>query len=273
MVRQSVRLAHAHDYLPTLDLELTEGRNFSRKLRSDSSAFILNEAGVRKLGLSDPTGARLRWGRYVGNVVGVVKDFHFASLHSRIQPLIIPLRPEQANYLLVRVAPNKITEVLPFLKTKMKSLGPNQPFFYSFLGADFDRLYLAEDKLFDIFGYFTGIAIFIACLGLLGLASIAAEQRTKEIGVRKVLGASVSNIVILMSGEFTRWVGLANLVAWPIAYLVLDNWLQKFAYRIDIGWWVFFAAGASALIIALLTVSTQAIRAALANPVDSLRYE
>jgi len=262
-----------HDYLSTLDLELTEGRNFSRELRSDSSAFILNEAGVRELGLSDPTGARLRWGRYVGNVVGVIKDFHFASLHSRIQPLIIPLRPDQANYLLVRVAPNKITEVLPFLKTKTKSLVPNQPFFYSFLGADFDRLYLAEDKLFDIFGHFTGIAIFIACLGLLGLASIAAEQRTKEIGVRKVLGASIQGVVWLLSKDFLKVVVLAFLISAPIAFFVTRQWLQNFAYRIEIGFETFLIAGLLALVIAWFTVLFHAMRAAFANPVEALRYE
>ncbi len=262
-----------YDYLPTLGIELADGRNFSREFRSDSSAFILNEAGVRALGLSDPTSARLRWGRYVGNVVGVVRDFHFASLHSEIEPLVIPLRPNQANHLLVRVAPNQMTEVLWYLRSKLDSIVPDQPFFYSFLGADFDSLYLAEDQLFNIFGYFTGIAIVIACLGLLGLASFAAEQRTKEIGVRKVLGASIQGIVLLLTKDLLKLVTLAFVISAPVAYFVMNLWLEDFAYRIEIGWWIFALAGGLTLVIALLTVSTQAIRAALANPVESLRYE
>jgi putative ABC transport system permease protein len=262
-----------HDYLPTLGIELAQGRNFSRELRSDSSALILNEAGVRELGLSDPIGTRLRWQRYVGNVVGVVHDFHFASLHNQIQPLIIPLRPNQANHLLVRVAPHKIAEVLPFLRSTLDKIVPNQPFFYSLLGADFDRLYLAEDKLFDIFGYFTGIAIFVACLGLLGLASFAAEQRTKEIGVRKVLGASIRGVVILLSKDFSKLVALAFLISTPIAFLATRQWLQDFAYRVEIGIGTFLMAGVLALLIAWLTVFFHALKAALSNPVESLRYE
>ena len=159
------------------------------------------------------------------------------------------------------------------VKTKTESLVPNQPFFYSFLGADFDRLYLAEDKLFDIFGYFTGIAIFIACLGLLGLASIAAEQRTKEIGVRKVLGASIEGVVWLLSKDFLKVVVLAFLISAPIAYFATRQWLQNFAYRIEIGFETFLIAGLLALVIAWFTVLFHALRAALANPIDSLRFE
>jgi len=261
------------DYLPTLGVKVAQGRNFSDQFAADSMAFILNEAAVRELHLDEPLGAVLRWNNYVGPVVGVTENFHFASLHQAIEPLILPHRPAQTSQLLVRVQPEKINEALASIRAALDRLVPNQLFLYSFLDDDFNQLYRGEDKLSRIFRYFTGIAILVAGLGLFGLAAFTTEQRTKEIGIRKVLGASAAGIVALLSKEFVKLVLLANLIAWPIAYFVMNDWLQDFAYRIQIGWWVFALAGGLALVIALLTVSAQAIKAALANPVEALRYE
>lgn len=209
----------------------------------------------------------------VGTVIGVVEDFHFQSLHRSIEPLLLHVLPEDFNAMLVKVSANNLPATVDFLEEKWRSFDPAHSFEFTFLNQDFDQLYRSEEKMQSIVGLFTFLAVFIACLGLLGLASYSAERRTREIGVRKVLGASVWGIVGLLSREFMILVLLANLIAWPLAYLFMSAWLQDFAYRIDIGWWVFALAGGLAVVIALLTVSIQAIRAALANPVESLRYE
>ena len=261
------------DYLPALGIKLVQGRNFSNAFASDSMAFILNEAAVRELDLQEPVGAVLRWNNYAGAVVGVTENFHFASLHHKIDPLIIPHRPYQTDQLFVRVQSGQISAALAAIRAELDRITPNQLFQYSFLSEDFNQLYRGEDKLGVVFRYFTGIAILIACLGLFGLAAFAAEQRTKEIGIRKVLGASSSGIVSLLSKDFIKLVLVANLMAWPLAWFAMSKWLEDFAYRIEIGWWVFALAGGLALLIAVLTVSTQALKAALANPVEALRYE
>ncbi len=261
------------DYLPALGVKLAQGRNFSNAFAADSMAFILNEAAVRELDLQEPVGAVLRWNNYVGAVVGVTENFHFASLHHKIDPLIIPHRPRQTDQLFVRVQPGQISAALAAIRAELDRLAPHQLFQYSFLSDDFNQLYRGEDKLGEVVRYFTGIAIVVACLGLFGLAAFAAEQRTKEIGIRKVLGASITGVVALLSRDYLRLVALANVVAWPAAYFAMNKWLEDFAYRIEIGWWVFAMAGVLALLIALLTVSMQAIKAALANPVEALRYE
>jgi putative ABC transport system permease protein len=262
-----------HDFLPTFGIELVSGRNFSRDFPSDvKGAYILNESAVKEIGWDSPLGKQLKIVEK-GTVVGVVKDFHFKSLHQQIEPLALYLCPEYFEYLSVRIRPGVIPQTLAFLKDKWQELVPNQLFQYSFLDEDFDRLYKAEMRLEKIFGIVTSLAVFIACLGLFGLAAFTAEQRTKEIGVRKVLGASVTGIFILLSKEFTRWVLVANVIAWPLAYYAMSRWLQNFAYRTSIELWIFLLAAAVAFVVALLTVSYQAVRAALANPVESLRYE
>jgi putative ABC transport system permease protein len=210
-----------------------------------------------------------------GRVIGVVRDFHFKSLHQKIEPLVIHLSYSADAFInfVVRLRPLDMPATLAFLEQKWREVYPQHPFEYSFLDEDFDHLYRAEKLRGKIFGAFAGLAIFIACLGLSGLAAFSAEQRTKEIGIRKVLGAAESHIVFLLSREFILLVLLANLVAWPIAYWTMRNWLQDFAYRTPLQWELFLAGGALALIISLLTVSFQAIKAALANPVEALRYE
>ncbi|UCE07953.1 MAG: hypothetical protein JSW07_07955 [bacterium] len=209
----------------------------------------------------------------VFTIIGVMKDFHFESLHKTIKPMLLRLSTHNYEHICVRIRPENMKATLNFLKDKRQAFESSYPYRYFFLDQDFGRLYQKEERQGRIFVTFTILAIFIACLGLFCLASFSAEQRTKEIGVRKVLGASVPNIVTMLTQDFTKWVLLANLIAWPIAYIAMNKWLQNFAYRIEMSWWIFVLAGVTALFIALLTVSWQAIRAATANPVEALRYE
>jgi len=263
------------NFLPTLAIMLSAGRNFSREFATDTSAVILNEAAAKLFGWNEPLGQPLTQpgdSLWRANVIGVVKDFHFESLHKQIQPLVILHQPFY-QYLSIRVRSENIAATVQAVETLWQEFAPQQPFEFSFLDQDFDAQYRAEQRTGKIFGLFAALAIFIACLGQFGLASYTIQKRTKEIGVRKVLGASVINIAGLLSKDFVKLVLAANLVAWPIAYFAMNKWLQDFAYRINIGWWVFALAGGSALLIALLTVSTQALKAALANPVEALRYE
>jgi putative ABC transport system permease protein len=210
-----------------------------------------------------------------GRVIGVVKDFHSKSLHQRIEPLVIQIAPDSEAFLqlVTRIAPGNIERALDDIREAWEQVYPNDPFVYSFLDQDFDSLYRSERLRGRIFLTFSALAVLIACLGLLGLASFTAEQKTKEIGIRKVLGASEVSIVRLLSMEFIRLVLLAGLIAWPLAYLVMHNWLGNFAYRIKMPLVIFLLAGVLAVIIALATVSIQAVRASLADPVDSLRTE
>ncbi|MCK4416897.1 MAG: ABC transporter permease, partial [Candidatus Latescibacteria bacterium] len=242
----------------------------------EAEAYILNEAIVRELGwdAASAIGKEFRvGGRGKGRVIGVVRDFHFQSLHQKIEPLVLRIEPEWFSMVAIKISPGDISGTLDFMKQKWEMVSPAYPFIYHFLDTDFDRLYKADERLSRILGYFTLLAIVIACLGLFGLTSFATEQRTKEIGIRKILGASISGIVLLLSKEFTKLVIVSNLIAWPVAYWAMNRWLQDFAYRIHIGVGTFLLAGVLALVIALLTVSFQAIKAALANPVEALRYE
>ncbi len=269
-----------HDYLETMEIKLTAGRDFSREFSTDASAgFILNETAVKALGWDEPLGKNITWeeggpnGTKEGRIIGVIEDYHYQSLHKKIEPLVLHIQANRFSTIAVRIQMENISETLAFLEDTWRKFDPDGAFDYSFLDEDLTNKYESEIKLSKIFSYFSSLAIFIASLGLFGLASFTAEQRTKEVGIRKVLGATVANVVTLLSKDFVKLVLLANLIAWPIAWYVMNRWLQDFAYRIDIDWWVFALAGGLALVIALLTVSTQAVRAALANPVESLRYE
>ena len=266
------------DLLETLNLELVDGRFFSRDFATDSTAIVLNEAAVKELGWTEAVGKRLVSPSFSGGesqfitVVGVVKDFHFESLRQAIGPLGMFIG-RNLNYLTVRIEPGDVTGTLAAFEAQWKTFAPEQPFTYSFLDRDVDALYQADQRTGSLFGTFALLAIMIACLGLFGLAAFTAEQRTKEIGVRKVLGASVGGIVLLLSKEFTKLVALAFVVAAPLAYFATNRWLQDFAFQADFSWWIFVLAGLAALAIAWLTVSYQSIRAALTNPVEALRYE
>jgi putative ABC transport system permease protein len=268
-----------YDFLETLGVEIKEGRNFSKDFETDiSEAFILNEAAVERIGWDQPIGKKLEWhaGRdrsKKGTVIGIIKDFHYESLNRKIEPLVLHIWPPSFQYCLIRIRPGDIQGTLDFIQQRWKELAPDFPFIYSFLDEDFGRLYKSEQKLSRIFACFSAFSIFVACLGLFGLALFAAEQRTKEIGIRKVLGASAARIALLLSREFTKWVLLANVIAWPVAYFAMSRWLQNFAYRINFGIGIFLLSALIAFVVALATVSYQAIKAALANPVEALRYE
>ncbi len=265
-----------HDFIETYGLELVSGRNFSREFPTDiENAVILNETAVRKLGWDDPIGKRFsEEDSGVGaKVIGVVKDFHYESILYEIAPMVLTLRPFQFYYISAKIRLEDVSQVLAFLEAKWKEFAPEYPFEYVFVDEEFDRYYNFERRQGQLFTYCSILAIFISCMGIFGLASFTAEKRTKEIGIRKVLGASVSGIVILLSKEFVKWVLVANIIGWPVAYFVMKRWLQSFAYRVNIGIWMFAFSAFLVLIIALLTVSYQSIKTALANPIDSLRYE
>ena len=262
-----------------MGIEIVAGRNFSADLKTDASqSVIINETAAKKFGWDNSIGKSIQelsmsqqLKKYT--VIGVVKDFHMESLHKQIAPLFIGYTTHIYNSLSVRISPENIPATISFLRNKMEEIDPYRPFAYAFLDDSFDAQYRAEERLTRVFSYFALLAIFIACLGLFGLASFTAEQRSKEIGIRKVLGASVAGIVVLLSKEFTKWVLVANAIAWPIAYFSLHKWLEGFAYRTNLTLTAFIVSMAISLVIALLTVSYQAVRTAIANPVDSLRYE
>ena len=272
----------SYDFPEALQLELVAGRTFSRDYATDATeAILINEAAARLMGLTPETAVGKHLAE-IGNpeegdipftIVGVVKDFHFQSLHEPIKPLAMSLMPDALRNIVVRIRPEQITETLAVLQRHWETYEPGHPYRYTFLDADFGRVYEKDRQLGRIFGVFAGLAVLIACLGLFGLASFIAQQRTKEIGVRKVLGASVAGIVVLLSKEFIRLVLIAFAVAAPLAYFAMNRWLDDFAYRVDIAWPIFLMAGLTALGVAVLTVSYQSIKAALTNPVKALRYE
>jgi hypothetical protein len=260
-------------FAETMRLEVVAGRDFGESRPADSLAFLVNEAAAKAMGLEEPVGTPLAFWGQEAPIVGVVKDFHFRSMHTAIEPLVIRLEPGWAGQLLVRAAPGQAQAAVARLEAVHAQFAPEAPFDYAFLDARFDAMYRSEQVVSQIAYVFAGVAVFIACLGLFGLAASAAEQRTKEIGIRKALGASVASLFALFSSDFLKLVALAFVVATPVAYLVAERWLAGFAYRIDLGPGVFLAAGALALAVALATVSVQALRTARADPVAALRSE
>ena len=263
-----------YDFIDTMGMEIIAGRNFSEEYATDPNAYILNETAVSLLGLTNPVDSRITDNDRIYTVVGVMKDFHFKSLHHEISPVVYIGNPgDRAGFLSVRIQPENISVTLSFLEQKWEEFTGGQPFNYSFLDDDLADQYDAEQNTKQISAIFSALAVLIGCLGLFGLAAFMAEQRTKEIGIRKVLGASVSNIAILMVKDYIKLVGFAFLIGSPVAYFLMIRWIQNFAYATDVRLDSFLLAGALALGIALLTVSFQAIKAGIAEPVDSLRYE
>ncbi len=266
-----------HDFMKTFGIELVQGREFSRDYPSDiKSAYILNEAAAKSFGWDNAIGKQFMVERAdlsMGKVVGVMKNFHFDSLHHTIQPLALVLDPEGGRYFSLKISPKGMSSTLSSVEKRFKEFAPHVPFEFDFLDSEVDELYREEQRLGKIINYLSVLAIFIACLGLLGLASFAIVQRTKEIGIRKALGASILNILTLLSKDFARLVGIANIIAWPIAYYAMSRWLQNFAFRSSLAIWIFILAAAIAFFIALFTISFQSIKAAVTNPVDALRYE
>jgi putative ABC transport system permease protein len=269
-----------NDYLKTLDIELKEGRSFSKEFPSDTAdAIILNETAVKQLGVPEPVlGQQIVWDEsddtvIYAKVVGVVKDFHFTSLKNEIKPFAFVTDNNRQWYLTVKLNGADMQKTIQQIQSVWEKQVKSRPFQYFFLDETYGKLYKAEQNFKTIFFYITAVAIFIACLGLFGLSAFTIAQRTKEIGIRKVLGASVSGIVRMLSGDFIKLVFIAAIIALPIAWWVMHQWLLDFVYRVNIGWWVFVTAIALSLLIALATISFQAIKAAISNPVKSLRTE
>ena len=269
------------NYIPTLDMHIIKGRNFSKDFQTDSTGIIINEAAAKLLGFKDPLNKTLYYLNDTKNgkknitayhIVGVVKDFNFSSLRKVVTPLAL-MDHRQKGSIAFKINTGNTQGLIAQIESKWKTMASGQPFNYSFMNDDFNNIYKSDQQTGKIFISFAILAIFIACLGLFGLVSYAAEQRTKEIGIRKVLGTTVSNIAGMLSKDFLKLIIIAAFIAFPVAWWAMHSWLQHFAYRISITWWVFVIAGGMALIIALLTISFQAIKAAIANPVKSLRTE
>lgn len=262
-----------YGFAETMQIKLREGRFFSKAYRTDSMKVLLNEEAVRLMGLRQPLGEKIKLEGASMEVIGVVKDFHFAPLHMPMQPLIMMLNPADSYFAFFRMPVGQTATALASLKQLQKKYNPAYPLEYHFLNEDFERSYRSEVIIIHLAYYFAAIAIIISCMGLFGLALFTAEQRTREIGIRKVLGASVSGIVVMLSKDFLKLVLLANLIAWPLGWYLMQVWLQGYAYRVEVGWWIFALAGAATFFIALVTVSFLAVRAAIASPVRSLRSE
>jgi putative ABC transport system permease protein len=265
------------NFLPAYGINIVAGRNFYRDNTLDTNSFLINEAAVKALGLKsneEAIGKQFQYGERKGVLAGVFNDFHFESLHQRILPIVLFQSPSTFGYgnISVKIAGN-IPAALQQIEATWKRFLPEIPYQYNFLDESYAKLYDSEHRQGSIFTIFSCIAIFIACLGLFGLSAFTITQRVKEIGIRKVLGASISSIVQLISKDFLLLVLIAAIIAFPVAWYAMNNWLQEFAYRIDIAWWVFIIAAMVALAIAFATISIQAIKAALSNPVKSLRTE
>jgi putative ABC transport system permease protein len=270
-----------YDFFKTMEMEIVDGRAFSKMFPADSTeSVIINQSTAKLMGFKNPLGKMVYFGhpafpenkRWV-KIIGVVKDFHFLSLHSPMGPFIFRMyRPWEIN-IFVRIKPDNVKQTIAGIQTVTKNFAPEYPFEYEFLDDSYNRLYLMENKISDLFNIFAALAIIISCLGLFGLAAYTVERRTKEIGIRKVFGATIPEIIILLSKEFSKWIIIANIISWPLAYYIMNNWLKDFTYRINIGVGVFLLSGAIALLIALITVGAHTIKAATSNPVDALRYE
>jgi len=270
-------------FISSYEMTLLQGRGFTANMRDwEDNAVILNESAAKRIGWDEPIGKRLRynidyrsrdWGG--ATVVGIIKDYHFLSLHHTIGPIMLRLLPKDISgfRLSLKISTQDVPGTLAFIEKQYENIFPNRLFEYSFLDEDFEQMYLEEKKAGQVILHLAVIAIFIACLGLFGLSSYTTKQRTKEIGIRRVFGASVSRITLYLTKDFMMLVVLANLLAWPAAYYAMLEWLKNFPYRVGISWLVFIAAGLVAMIIAIVTVGLQSVRAARANPADSLRYE
>ncbi len=263
----------SYDLLKTLDINIKEGRTFSKKFGSDSTAIIFNETAIKAMGFKNPVGKTINlWGEN-RQIIGVVKDFNFETLHENIKPLFFILRPDRTMKILVKIQAGNQRETINNIKNFYSKFNPGYVFNYKFLDKDYQALYESEERVSALSKYFAGIAILISCLGLLGLAAFTAQRRIKEIGIRKVLGSGEFAIVYLLSKDFSKLVLISIVIALPLSYLLIKNWLDSFAYRINLSPWYFLSAGIITLLIAWLTVGTQALKAARVNPSQCLRDE
>jgi putative ABC transport system permease protein len=273
-------VATDYDFVPAFGINMAAGRNFSRTFALDTSNFILNEAAVRVIGWKSPQDAVGRvfgYGSTKGRIIGVMKDFHFESMHQLIVPMVflLPSKSQSGffNHISIKLSGASMPRTLSYIETVWKRFLPEIPFQYNFLDEKFDQLYKAEQKQGALFMIFASIAIFIACMGLFGLSAFAISQRIKEIGIRKVLGAGATQIVAMIAKDFLILVGIASVIAFPVSWLAMHRWLGDFAYRTSIGWWIFLLAGSLAALVAFVTISFQAFKAAFTNPAKSLRTE
>jgi predicted permease len=264
-----------YDYFETFDMNIIQGRSFSEEYATDKENYVLNEEAAKITELKSPVGKMFSCWEDEGKIIGIVRNFHSRSLHSEIEPVIFTLsqRHGSHSYIFVKIRPDDVPGTMALLEKKAAEFAPNNLFIYRFLDDAFDSQYRGDQRRGEIYKYFTFLAILISCLGLFGMASFTAEQRTKEIGIRKVLGASITNIMVMISKDFLLLVLVSNVIAWPIAYFLMERLLNNYAYRTNIALWIFLASGLMAVFVALLTVCTKIVRAAYANPVDSLRYE
>ncbi len=268
-----------YDYMDHFEVKLVAGRNFSEEFTSDfPNAMIINEKMVKNLGFKNAQDAigksyNISLNDFKPEIIGVVKDFNSSSLHNEITAQVFMSNPGWFKEFIVKANAANISTTISKLSGIWTKFFPQYPFEYSFLDASIDKMYQSEERYSQVISTFSIVALFIACLGLLGLASFVAEQRKKEIGIRKVHGASIKSIVQNVAGEFAILVIISNLIAWPLAYYFMNKWLQDFAYRIDLSWWIFFVSGVITLVIAVLAVGYQSVKAAVANPVESLKNE
>ena len=262
-----------HDFIKTFNLKLKQGRDFSSAIITDKKNYIINDIAAQKMNLSNPMNNRLSFWGNEGSIIGVVSDYYYDGISNPLEPLIISIAPENCNNGYVRIKKGMVTQALENLEHVYKKFEPDYPFEYTFLDEEYEQMYKSELLMGTLANGFTLLAIIISCFGLYGIASFATSLRTKEVGIRKVLGSSVTALLHLLTKEYVVLVIVANLFAWPVSWYAMNQWLQNFAYRIDLTIWPFLLAGLSALVIALLTISWQAMRAATANPVESLRYE
>jgi ABC-type antimicrobial peptide transport system permease subunit len=268
------QISVGYDFVKTMKLKVLAGRDFSKAFATDSVGYIVNEAALKRIGYKNPIGQPLtQWGKQ-GKIIGLIKDFHFNSMHEQIMPLVIRFG-EQERYgsMLIKTQPGKTKQALASLETLCKQINPAFPFTYTFSDQEYQKLYQNEQIVTKLSNAFAFLAIFISCLGLLGLAMFTAEQRIKEIGIRKVLGASVGSLFSLLSSEFLVLVIIALFIALPVSWFAMNHWLQGFAYRTTMQWWMFALSGVIIIAIAMITVSFQAVKAALINPIKSLRSE
>jgi len=262
-----------NDFVETLGMSMAEGRSFSRAYPNDTSGIIFNETAIKAMGLKDPIGQAVTYNGTQMHIIGVVKDFHFQSFHEAIKPLLLVAVPAENDRIIAKLGPGQERSAMEKIENLYRRFNPGYTFEYQFMDQDFLAVYAAERRVGILSRYFAGLAIFISCLGLFGLATFTVERRQKEIGIRKVLGSGTFNIFFLLSKGFIRLILIAIIIALPASYLLTKDWLDSFAYRIDLSIWYFLTAGCLALTIAWLTVAMQALKAAYSNPLKSIRTE
>lgn len=261
------------NFLKTMNIALAEGRDFSPLLSMDTMSFMINETAAKAMHMEEPIGKQLEFWGVSGPIVGVVKDFHISSLHETIGPLILANMPSETGLTMLRIDPNRTEEVIAASQAIHGKFSEGHPFRYDFLDDRYLQQYRSEQRTGNLSGWFAIVALFISCLGLLGLSAFIAEQKTKEIGIRKVLGATIANIVSMLTLDFLKLVVIALVIAFPVSWYLMSGWLQNFAYQVELGWWIFAMAASVAVAVAIFTVGIQGLKAAIKNPVDALKVE